>query len=272
MTRTSHEVRQTPTEPQDAKNIAVTMHPAFSIVAAALFVLGMSGCSGGGGGDDDEDDGPELPEPSAAGIWSGTYRVDGQAESQSIRGLVTEEGDFMVQSSGPSARLFFAVGGDQNGNTFSANALAYSLTGPGKTPSTLQGTLVERASLNGSYSLGGESATFTLSYQTAYERPASFATLAGVYSSTSTSVAVDANGSFVLNMSNGCMMNGSFQVPTPSRNYYRWSGTLSDCDDRNGPATGIAHLEDAAPGTNNRLRMFGQSNAQTFALVFGLVK
>lgn len=249
------------------------MNPIPKFVAVLLIAFSVSACSGGGGGDDDdEDDGPEVPEPSAAGIWTGTYRIDGQTEDQNIRALVTEEGDYILQTSGTAARLFIGSGASQTGGSFSANAPAYSLTSAGKTPASVQGAIVERVSIAGSYSFTGESAHFTMAYQNAYERPASLATLAGVYSASSTSVAVNADGSFMLSMSAGCTMNGSFTVPTATRNYYRWSGSLTSCGSSNGPASGIAHLEDAPPGANNRLRMFGQNDAQTFAIVFGLVK
>lgn len=245
-------------------------------VITGMIALGVTAC-GGGEEDDDEDLGPE--DASGAGIWTGTYRLDGQTASHPMFGLVTEEGDFTLVATGDAAtarpaRFFFGTG-STNGNSFSANALSYFA--PGKTPSSLAGTITDRSAITGSYSLTGESATFSLTYKSAYERTASFATLSGLYTLTipaggttpaaTITVDVATGGSFTYTASStGCTITGSFTIPHSNRNYYRWTGTAAGCSAGDGPVSGTAYLDDNTTGTNRVLTLLGQNQAQTAAL------
>jgi hypothetical protein len=243
-------------------------------IITGMVALGVTAC-GGGGEDEEEDEGPE--DASGAGIWSGTYRLDGQITSSPMFGLVTEEGDFTLVAVGNAtrpARFFFGTG-TTNGNSFSANALSYFA--PGTTPSSLAGTVTDRSTISGSYSLSGESATFSLTYRNAYERASSFATLSGVYTLTipasgttpagTITVDIATTGSFTYTASvTGCTITGSFTTPHSNRNYYRWTGTSSGCAAGNGAMSGTAYLDDNAAGTNRVLTLLGQNQAQTAAL------
>lgn len=239
------------------------------VMLVAMLALGLSGCGGGGDEDDDEDDGPE--DASGAGIWYGTYRVDGTTTNSPFRGIVTEEGDLaFISFNPPSIRQFFG-GGNTIGNSFSANAVTY-VNLLRSVPAALQGTVIDGTSINGSYSLTGESATFSLQYQRSlYERAASLATIQGVYSLTTsqgaTSVVIEANGAVTITypVPVGCVLNGTLTVPHSNRNYYRLTGTFSNCGGGNGGTTAIIFLDDAAPGQNNRIILLGQNQAQTIS-------
>jgi hypothetical protein len=249
-------------------------------VVTAMVALALISC-GGGGDDEDEDDGPDIEDASGAGIWVGTFRIDGQADSAPMVGIVTEEGDFILvaNGSGTADRMFFGTG-TTNGNSFSANALSYNLANSSKTPSSLSGTVNDGVSLGGSYSLTGESATYSLQFRSQYNRSASLASVAGVYSLPANpnnlvvTVAINSNGALTVNASEpaGCTMNGTVTVPHANRNYYRWSGTFTSCGALNGQHSGVLHLDDTAPGTNNTIRMFGQNQAQTLAAWASYVK
>jgi len=248
-----------------------------SAIIVGMIALSLCACGGGGGDDeDDEDEGPE--DASGAGIWSGTYRLDGQTASIAMFGLVTEEADFVLVAAGNASRLprvLFGTG-TTNGNAFSANALSYQ--GPNKAPTSLSGTIADRSSINGSYSLTGESASFTLSYSATYDRGASLATLAGIYTTsfpatptspaTTLTVDVGATGAFsYTNSASGCTITGSFTVPHNNRNYYRWTGTAAGCTAGDGAMSGVAYLGDNTSGQNRTLTQLGQNQAQTAALI-----
>jgi hypothetical protein len=241
-------------------------------VLAAMVAVALASCGGGG---DDEDEGfEEDDDASGAGIWVGTFRIDGQADSAPMVGIVAEEGDFILVANGAGTedRMFFGTG-TTNGNSFSANALSYNLVNMSKTPSTLSGTVNDGVSLNGSYSFSGQSATYSLQFRSQYNRAASLATVAGVYSlapnpaNLVVTVTINSNGTLTMDASQpaGCTMNGTVTVPHANRNYYRWSGTYTTCGALNGQHSGILHLDDTAPGTNNTIRMFGQNQGQTLA-------
>jgi hypothetical protein len=254
---------------------------SLAAIATGMLALGLGACGGGGDDEDEEDEGPD--DASGAGIWNGTYRLDGQTATTPMFGLVTEEGDFVLVAAGNTTRLprtFFGTG-TTSGNNFSANAISYGSAG--KLPASLAGTVVDRSSIAGSYSITGESATFTLNYGSAYERPASFATLAGVYSvtfaATSTTPAstitvdVGGTGAFTYTSSGtGCTITGSFTIPHANRNYYRWSGTAAGCTGGNGPLNGVAYLGDNGTGQNRTLTVLGQNQAQTAPLVAVVAK
>jgi hypothetical protein len=246
------------------------------LVAATTAMISMSLCACvGGGEEEEEDEGPD--DASGAGIWAGTYRPDGQSSSAPMFGLVTEEGEFALVATGSasrSSRFFFGTG-TTDGDNFSANAVSYSATG--KLPASLAGTVVDGSSIDGSYSVTGDSATFTLNYDTAYERNASFATLAGIYTltapATTLTVDVRSNGSFMYTSSaTGCTITGSFTIPHSDRNYYRWSGTASGCSAGDGSLNGLAWLSDTSAGQNRRLTMLGQNQAQTAPLLVSVSK
>jgi hypothetical protein len=243
------------------------------LLTAVMAAMSLSACGGGGGDEEDEDLGPD--DASGAGIWLGSYRVDGTTTSLPMRGVVTEEGDYALISfdGTQSYRQFFGTG-TTNGNSFSANAVTY-LNVARSVPASLQGTVNDRVSINGSFSMNGQSATFTLAYQSAlYERAASLATLAGSYSATNgatgtvISAVAEASGAITLTYSQpvGCVLAGTVSVPRGNRNYYRMTGTYNAaCAPRSGPMTALIYMDDVAPGQNNRMVILGQLQAQTFS-------
>lgn len=243
-----------------------------NILAAILMSMlaaSLSAC--GGGGDDEEDDedaGP--PDASGAGLWSGSFRVDGTASSLPMQGIVTEEGDFALLAAG--GRQFFGTG-STNGNSFSANAVTY-LNFARSVPASMQGTIVDGQSITGSYSLTNESATFTLNYmRTLYERAASLAILQGSYSATHSngtvvSAVIEANGTLTISYSQpaGCVLSGTATAPRADRNYYRVVGSYNAaCSPRTGPMRALIFLVDVAPGQNNQFIILGQLDAQNFS-------
>jgi hypothetical protein len=242
------------------------------VLTMAMAALGLSACGGGGGDDEDEDDGPA--DASGAGIWLGTFRLDGTTTSLGLRGIVTEEGDFALLGLAPNATRQFFGTGSTNGSAFNANAVTY-LNNVRSVPASMNGTVVDRSSINGSYALTNESATFTLAYQSAvYERPASLALLQGSYSATHAptgtviSAVAEANGAITLTYSQpaGCILSGTVSVPHANRNYYRMAGTYNAaCAPRSGPMNALIYMEDVPPGQNNRMVILGQLQAQTFS-------
>lgn len=247
---------------------------------ASLMALSLAGCGGGEekpatgvGGDDDDD-------ASGAGIWAGTYRIDGQGTGQPMGGIVTEEGDFVFATTGTSARMHFGSG-STNGNSFTATASSY---GPASmVSSSFQGTIADGVSITGSYSLTGESALFNLTYSNIYMRAASLATLTGTYTVTvgasgsnpATTLTVDiiGNGNFVYtNSTSGCSISGNFSVPHANRNYYRWTGTASGCTAGDGAMTGVAYLADVPAGQNRQLVMMGRHATLPVAMVVLVAK
>lgn len=253
------------------------MYKNKKLAAFMVSMLALSFAACGGGGEEDEDDvggDDEEEDASGAGIWSGTFRIDGLGTGQPMGGIVTEEGDFAFATLGtPNARMHFGMG-STNGNSFTASATSYSAGA--SVPSSFMGTIVDGVSITGSYSLAGESALFNLAYSSHYVRPASLATLTGTYTLTApatgsnpaTTLTVDviANGNFVFtNSATGCSISGNFTVPHANRNYYRWTGTAAGCPGGDGSMSGVAYLDDVTAGQSKQLVMFVRHQTQPSA-------
>lgn len=247
--------------------------------ALMMVCLLVAGC-GGGGDEDDEDEGPD--DASAAGFFTGTVTLTG---GSTVAGnvLVTEDSRFMLLT-GP----MWVIGtGTTSGVALNASGTGYHLPwgtstfGNGAAIATVSfnGTALERSRLYGSFSGGSSSGSFDFpTYQTAvYERAASTAIAAGVYqlidaASTPTNLVTNSNavviigsgGVLQLNDVGGCVGNGTLAAPTPSRNYYTWTMTLSACSAaiRNGSYNGLAFLGADPAGVYRVLNLGGGSGTQ----------
>lgn len=241
---------------------------AIAIVAIAVALI--TGCGGGGGGDGDGSGGGGGDDFfSAGGIWEGTITTSG-GSAKAFRGLVTEDGEFGVVVSNQVGFLAIGQGDTQGNDRFQATATAFASSGStlpdGSTRATgtFQGTFITGSRLSGTYSVGGETGSFDLRYQSLYDRLPSLAALSGVWTlaqapgSPPVTMAINSNGDLTLSTSSGCTANGRFVIVDPEFNAYRSSGTFGNCG---APLDGnwrfIAHLADAEGTTNNRLWVYG---------------
>jgi hypothetical protein len=225
----------------------------------------------GGGGDDDS--GAVTPaNQSAVGVWSGNLVYDGGAGTRPITVIVSGDGKFasaISSAPGTTNGRTLTGTGTINGNQFSATGLSVG-TAPfpaGGTSATasLMGTVVSRASINGSYSAGGESGTFVLTYQALTDRASSLATVGGTYTGIaaigSSGVMNSNNGVLVFNSTN-CVGNGTIATIDTTLNTYTWTIQMSAIGASVcsvvGTYTGLGYLSDVSAGsTNNVLVMFG---------------
>jgi hypothetical protein len=236
---------------------------------------------GGGGGDDDEDEPPE--EEDATGLWLGTYG----GTPNRMQAMVAPDGTFFAiilptTPPGNNARLLSGTGTVTAPDIINGTGTAYTLA-PGATfpngssvaPLTIAaGRVTERVSLTGNFLAGGETSTFSLSFQPQSTRAPSFATLAGVYNlfpaptnGTQATMTVRTDGTVTFNHSNGCIGNGTFTIIDPAWNLYRWTLSIGNCAAPVQPhtAAGMAALLDSpAGGTANMLVMNGIATGAPF--------
>jgi hypothetical protein len=244
----------------------------------------LSACGGGGGGGDNAQ--PSLSgDASATGRWQGSFKSsDGTTRGFSM--LVAPDGRFAgtVDSTGLNGRLVLGMGNTIL-NTFSATGTVFAQAGEGLLPNgqasdpltVSNGTFVARASLSGTFSGGGESASFALTYEAATSRSASLPAIAGVYGGypllpgglVSSSLVVNGN---VVTFANdgGCNGAGTIEVIDAKLNMYSWSMLLGAC---NGVAdhtvSGLATLYDDPRGANGkRIELYGATAAHELPFVF----
>ena len=187
-------------------------------MVGALLVL--AGC---GGGDDDPG-----PAQAAQGLWTGST-----GSNRSVTGLVFGDGSYYVMYSSPGLPTLLGGAvmgqGKVDGSAFaSSNALHLNLEGLGVLRASVSATVVARQSFDGSIlSTGIPPVTFTSTYSTDFEKPASASALAGDYAGLLGSAkgklaatwTIRDTGLVTLAAANGCAASGS-ALPRPGMNAY----------------------------------------------------
>jgi hypothetical protein len=225
--------------------------------AALAGLILITGCSGGSGEEDEVED---LDE-DASGIWTATVTPDGQAAVNATL-VVIPDGDFALASS----EALLIGSGATNGSAFSATSTGFAppggtfANGAISASFSLTGTVTTEDALSGSYSGANESGRIAATYNSAVtERQASLAISGGSYlvpqqpGAPIVSLAIN-NGAMTFNVSTGCVGNGNIAVVNPTRNYYTWTMTFSNCQAINGDYSGLSFMP-----TNTSIALMGSS-------------
>jgi hypothetical protein len=266
------------------------------LVAIALT---MNSCGGGGGDNGGGGGGGSVPPPSpppppdrtcgvvpatgvsaagpAEGAWGGPFPI--------FNGIDFLGGSGIVQ---PSGEASFWIG---SGYLWVGSVLA---TTQGDVQSTLRsyvraapgpigalagsGGVLELDEVTAKGSLTGkfqgafsDCQPLSLSYSNVYERPASLATLAGVFTYTdedphTLTLTIHADGQMNGSDLLGCVVQGSAAVPDATKNYYNGIADVTSCGDLDGHYEGILSLSDEVENDNSWLRI-ALSNSE--AAIFG---
>jgi hypothetical protein len=96
----------------------------------------------------------------------------------------------------------------------------------------------------------GDTYSFRAEMSGMWDRPASLATLAGVYTRSTVTgytitLAIGADGRLSGSDTRGCVFSGFATVPDPGRNLYRLTATVTSCGTLNGDYAGMGTLVDA---------------------------
>jgi hypothetical protein len=170
-------------------------------------------------------------------------------------------------------------------NTFSATGTVFAQAGEALLPNgqasdpltVSSGTVVAHVSLSGTFSGGGESASFALTYQGTTSRGASLQAIAGVYSgypllpSNVTTSSLVVNGSAVTFANNGgCNGAGTIEVIDASLNMYAWSMLIGACSGvPDHTVSGLGTLSDDQRGaTGKRIELYGATATNELPFVF----
>lgn len=239
-----------------------------------LCASALLACSGGGGDDEEDEDELDLPEDAdATGLYNGTIVLGGVTRNMTV--AVAPNGEFnglIAATAGNPNQRFLLGSGSANGNAFTASGTAFASIG-GEFPaggivasiSITSGVITEHVQLTGSYAAGGESGSFTLSYNSGLtNRGASLARLAGTYSTLppqpAATVSVQNTGAFTFANAGGCNGTGNFTIQDPSVNVYSFTIDVTCVSTPPYTARGLTVLDDAPTGgSNNMLVMFGAS-------------
>lgn len=200
-----------------------------NLIVAALAAV-LVACGGGGGGDGGTGGG-SVSNALPGGLYNGTAKSDVQNQTYTLLGAVNESGD--LQFVNLSNGLQYSGRLNVSGTSAGANINVFDANGNKLTTGSLSGTLASRSSYSATYSTAnGDRGSISLSYdRSAYEQAITLAQVAGSYRYTSTrnggtsSLTLNANGSFTGTNEFGCNFNGTASVADARFNLLAVSAT-----------------------------------------------
>jgi len=146
--------------------------------------------------------------------------------------VVVQNGKFIGGS--VDAGTLFTGNSTVSGKSLSGSLKVYAIGGGYLYNSTVSATFVEGQSISGTATGGGSTATFNLSLEPIYTRPAN-TTLAGTYSTTASGYTItitsDNAGSFTGSDSDGCTYSGTQAAYDSTHNLYRLTVNVANCVD-----------------------------------------
>ena len=218
----------------------------------ALLLVAIAGLYACGGGGSDSTPPPPPPAPTnAGGVWEGSTFNDQAALTFETIGVVTENNG-EARFVNDQGQQFILSGISGTGGSISATLTAIApfgfsfLDGSTVSTGTLTGSVVERTSISGNWSLNtGESGTVTLSYNNLYERGSDLARMFGTWvDSFGVVYSVDAVGDIFAQDAFGRVYGGTVTIINASYNAYRVALTVSNCPGADGNYSGLGVLAD----------------------------
>jgi hypothetical protein len=208
-----------------------------------VVVASLQGCGGGGGGA-----APPAPQlTDLSGIWEGTASTE--ETTMEFSGVVTGNGESrFIDGFGAQYIITSATGTDGEirlGLTAMSRPGLEFMDGSTRTTGTFTGTVVERSTVEGSYTLAsGETGVVSVVYNPIYERDSSLAKLTGPWDETLGVQVFDPDGTFFEQDGFGCVYQGRASILNPDYNVYAMTMTISLCDEADGDYSGLGLLAD----------------------------
>ena len=220
-------------------------------LSTIVIAFALSACGGGGGGGGSGAiSTPPAPVPTnAGGIWEGTSNTSGLILN--FAGVVTESNEGRFFDDNGTQYIIDNISGNDGSITIDFTAVAQFgfvfLDGSAVTTGSLTGTVVERTSINGNYSIAtGESGTISLTYNSIYDRDSSLSKLSGTWDENGFGILTfDPDGSFFEQDTFGCVFDGQASIIDSAFNVYSLTMTISLCGTgTNGQYSGLGVLTD----------------------------
>lgn len=223
-----------------------------------LFVL-VSACGSSSGGDSGSDSGPAPT--NAGGIWTGSTFDDQSGLTFRADGVITENGGSgrFFNENGVQF-IFSGISGTDGKLNATITAVApfgsTFVDGSVITQGTLTGTVSERQSLEGDWSLNtSETGTFTMSYDDNYEAGSSLSRTQGLWLDPfGVTWDISADGTMFSQDSFGCTANGQVSIINENFNVYEITVTLSgNCEGMEGDYDGLGVTDTDGAASHNML-------------------
>jgi hypothetical protein len=227
-------------------------------------------CSNGGT-DSHSNTAPPPTATSAEGLWKGTTST-----GRTVGGVVLDDGSYWVLYTvigNPTvvAGLVQGNGTSQLGSFTSSNTKDFNLEGSGIQDAMINGSYVEKKSLNGTIAyVSGSKGSFTSTYDADYELAPNTNLIAATYTGPiadgqSVTVTASSAGTLSGHSTDGCTFTGSF-APRAKGNVFNVTVTFGGGTCSNGTDTvnGVAFFDAAT----QRLYSAALNNTRTNGFVF----
>lgn len=223
------------------------------ILAAGLVLVA---CSGGGSGDGSSTAGPGPVTPtkdSTAGVWKGSLSSTATGQTVPVVALTGNDGHTAwMAADGRVWHGEMPLSGDQFNSTLTGHMHdgAYFPDGTRHGVATMSVQHHAAGSIDGVHAGHGDSGSFAMTMSPMWERTASLAAVAGVYTRTTSNgyamtMTIDALGQMTGSDSTGCVFSGTVTVPDPLHNLYGIDANVSSCGALDGHYDGMGALLDA---------------------------
>lgn len=243
------------------KAISGSRLPALTLIAASL---ALTACGGGSAGSSaatgasptaPSTGSPGTPSTSATtpGIWKGSIASTNTGQTTPVVALTGPDGHSVWMTT--DGRVW---GGQMpmTGASFDASFTGHMYDGahfPDGTnhgPASMMIDHHAAGTMSGHYAGSGDAGTFTMTSSPMWDRPASLATVAGVYTRTTSNgytmtMTLSANGQLTGSDSRGCVMHGTVDVPDATHDLYAINATVTSCGSLDGTYRGMGALLDA---------------------------
>jgi hypothetical protein len=227
----------------------------FDLIRVAVVVLTLIfvvSCGGGGGSDGDSSIPP--PTSSLGGIWEGAFSSNVVPFNAQMVGLISEDREVRFISD-DGVQTFGTV--SVSGNTASGNLTSIAPSGykfvDGSQIGTIviNGSVAEKLSLSGTYSGTGDQGTFSLQYNSLYDRDSALPLLQGTWNMAfldnmfvDLTIDIQADGTFTGYDNRGYTYEGDITIINPEYNCYRVSVIVTDPGNNTFVYSGLLALGD----------------------------
>lgn len=235
----------------------------YAVSVVVIYISASLLVARGGGSSSTSNLPPPDPPQSVSGIWNGTATSSAFGTSSDVVGLISESKEaFFITSQGGQDHGTVAVSGSKVTGSLHAIAPTGQFFPDGSSATTISvtGTVHTKSTLSGSFSGGGDTGTFSLTYNSLYDRPSSVALVTGTWlTSDGILISVDQFGQFNGSDTSGCVLSGQVSIINSSFNAYKVNLTVTNCGLVDGDYDGLAALADNL-AANDTLEV-GVSNA-----------
>jgi hypothetical protein len=231
--------------------------PARSLAAVISVAALLAACGGGAGstaaGNPSGGGNPVTSKTSTAGVFKGTLASTTTGQSGGVVAITDMQGNTVWMST--DGRMWtgrLPTTGDHFTAMFSAHMAEGGQFPDGSTTGTwdMMFDADSGSTRTGRCTGSGDAGTFMMTSSPMWDRPSSLATVAGVYTRSTSSgysmtMTISANGQMDGVDTRGCRIDGTINVPDAAHNLYGIDATVTSCGSLDGTYHGMGTLVDA---------------------------